>query len=150
MASLATCINVWLSLLFLLFSVVQLNDDDYFVWVPIYLLPALLNTSFMFFDPAARPKFGLVAKILMFLHSQVCIAMAIYLVWNKNWFDGGGGPEESGEKHKTELMDLLTDTDFEVERELGGLWICLFWVHRFWPSVQERPGRHHFVRKKTQ
>lgn len=146
MVSLNAIINIWLSLIFLLFAVVQLNDDDYYIWVPIYLVPASLNTAFLFFDPTTRPKFGFFAKVAMFLHSQICIVMAIYLVLNKDWF---GEEFEEGEKKTTGFVELLTDSAFEVERELGGLWICLYWVHHFWPSVQDRPERHHFVRKKT-
>jgi len=143
----ASWLHTWISLIFILFALVQLNDEDYFIWVPIYLLPAILNTAFIFYDPCiSDSKFGLISKILMFVHSQVCIIMSIYLVWNKNWFDA----ETHRGKRVTELMDLLTDPVFEVERELGGLWICLFWIHRFWPTtrVKSQRPRSQFSKKK--
>jgi len=143
----AAWLQCWVTLIFLLFALFQLNDEDYFVWLPIYLIPALLNASFLFYDPCADSKFGLLAKVVMFVHSQVCIIMSIYLVWSKNWFQ----PETHREKRVTELMDLLTDPIFEVERELGGLWICLFWLHRFWPTTRAKANRPktQFSRKKT-
>ena len=148
MESLNALLSFWLSLTFILFAVVQLNDDDYYVWVPIYIVPALLSAAFLFFDPVTRPKFGLFSKVVMFVHSQICIVMAIYLVLNNDWF--GAISSEGEEKKTTGFLDLMTDSAYEVERELGGLWICLLWVHRFWPTAQEKPGRHHFVRKKAQ
>ena len=156
--AMASWLNSWISLIFILFALVQLNDEDFFIWVPIYLIPAILNTVFLFYDPSAKPHSMLayLVKVVMFLHSQVCIVMSIYLVWNKKWFgadstslggkDGGG----SSRKRETGIIDLLTDPYFEIERELGGLWICLFWIHRFWPETKTKGNRSKitFARKK--
>ena len=152
-------VNSWISLIFILFAMVQINDDDYFIWIPIYLVPALLNTAFLFVDdltsPRISPKLYWFVKILMFLHFQVCVVMSIYLVWNSNWFktDNSDSAEAQARREKgkenLEFVDLLTNPAFEVERELGGLWICLFWVHRFWPPSRPNPSRHQFSKKKT-
>ena len=123
---LQSCISV----VFLVFTVVQLNDEDYYVWVPIYLLPAVLNSIFLFplrimtKDMAIR-----MLKLVMLSHFLVCVVMSLTLVWNKNW-----ARQLSMKETDFELIDPLTDPAFEVERELGGLWICMWWSYQFWPA----------------
>lgn len=123
------------SLSFLFFSLVQANDEDYFIWIPVYLIPAIFNTVFIFVPPptVTNSNYSRFAKIVLFVHSQFCIVMSIYLVWNKNWWSEEG--EEERRQQPVEWIDLMVDPAYEVERELGGLWICLLWTHNYWPAT---------------
>jgi hypothetical protein len=56
--------NIFFSVVFILFAVVQYNDPDPFLWVPIYLYPALL--CFLKFIQKPIPSLAYWAGFLVF------------------------------------------------------------------------------------
>ena len=56
--------NIFFSIVFILFAVVQYNDPDPFLWVPIYLYPALL--CFLKFIQKPIPSLAYWAGFLVF------------------------------------------------------------------------------------
>ena len=68
--------NIFFSVVFILFAVVQYNDPDPFLWVPIYLYPALL--CFLKFIQKPIPTLAYWAGFLVFG------AYAIYKMFDTN------------------------------------------------------------------
>jgi hypothetical protein len=56
--------NIFFSIVFILFAVVQYNDPDPYLWIPIYLYPALL--CFLKFIQKSIPRMAYWAGFLVF------------------------------------------------------------------------------------
>jgi H+/Cl- antiporter ClcA len=56
--------NIFFSVVFILFAVVQYNDPDPYLWIPIYLYPALL--CFLKFIQKSIPRMAYWAGFLVF------------------------------------------------------------------------------------
>ena len=91
-----------MAVIFVIFAVLQYNDPDPYVWIPIYLYAALL--SILFYR-------GQVPAWLLWVSAAVFLAGAIYM-WPEHW---QGVALEQGMK----TMDI------EHGRESLGLGLCV-------------------------
>lgn len=66
---------ILMAAVFVLFAAFQYNDPDPYLWIPIYLYPALL--SVMYYR-------GQVSRTLLLVSAAVFLAGAIYL-WPQHW-----------------------------------------------------------------
>lgn len=102
-----------ISLLFILFAGVQYNDPDGWLWIPIYLIPAIIY-GLLFF----RKRFTRMTKILAIIFS---LSLLIYIPDLWNW-------ASSGFPSLVEEMQA-TKSHIEFMREFFGLMIVAF---SFW------------------
>ncbi|XP_076444998.1 transmembrane protein 220-like isoform X2 [Babylonia areolata] len=103
-------INLCMATFFLLATVVNINDDDWYLWVPVYAIPSVLCLVV-----AAYPSFmeRKVWNWLCIIHFTLCLAYAIY--------QGALLAEALAGQVKNPL-------EHEEGREMGGLFIILTWL----------------------
>lgn len=101
--------NILFGLLFFLFAILQYNDPDPYLWIPIYLFSSILCIV------NSRDKFNLTSHIVLI---AFCIVYAIILMVNKD------GVISWVSEHETEsLVQSMKATKpwIEQTREFGGL-----------------------------
>jgi len=106
-------INIFLSLMFVCFAVLQYNDPDPYIWIPIYLLPAFLCWQ------ASKGKYD---TSLYVLSMGICIVYGIYLFFDKN------GVLSWAKEHASESLVNSMKAEkpwIEESREFLGLLIVL-------------------------
>lgn len=106
-------LNLTLAILFVLFAVLQYNDPDPYIWIPIYAYAATL--CFLAFR-GRQFKIALLAGIVF------CLAFAIYLFLDKD------GVLSWVRNHQAEsLVQTMKATKpwIEQSREFGGLLIVI-------------------------
>jgi hypothetical protein len=101
-----------LVLLFLGFAAVQYNDPDPYLWIPIYLFPAVVSA--MIFTGRRVPPLLLMLGTVVFL-------VFSYFQWPAHW-------------EGVALKNGMKDINIEEGREALGLIICaatllLYWVY---------------------
>ncbi|TWF45330.1 transmembrane family 220 protein [Chitinophaga polysaccharea] len=124
-------LNIFLSLMFVLFAGLQYNDPDPYVWMPIYLYSAV------FCWLAARQRFypkWYIAGILVYL------LYATYKFFDQN------GVEDWFTKHNAEnLAETMKATKpwIEETREFFGLFICIgaLLMNYFYGKRKMKTGR---------
>lgn len=124
-------LNIFLSLMFVLFAGLQYNDPDPYVWMPIYLYAAV------FCWLAARQRFypkWYIAGIL------------VYLVYATYKFFDQNGVEDWFTKHNAEnLAETMKATKpwIEETREFFGLFICIgaLLMNYFYGKRKMKAGR---------
>jgi hypothetical protein len=89
---------ILMAAVFVLFAAFQYNDPDPYLWIPIYLYPALL--SVMYYR-------GRVSKTLLLVSAVVFLAGAIYM-WPPQW-------------EGVELQNGMKTANIELGRESLGL-----------------------------
>lgn len=101
--------HLLIGLLFIICAIVQWNDPDYYIWIPVYLATAYLPLAHFFNNP-----YKLFSKILG----------VVLLVWSITYFPAlwewlsGGTPSIVGSM-KAESPHI------ELIREVLGLFLCL-------------------------
>ena len=106
-------LNIILSILFIIFAVLQYNDPDPFVWIPIYLLAAYL---------CWRASQGIHHRSLYIIAIGIYVIYAIYLVFDKN------GVLSWASEHAAESLVTSMKAEkpwIEETREFGGLLILI-------------------------
>jgi Transmembrane family 220, helix len=106
-------LNIILSILFIIFAVLQYNDPDPFVWIPIYLLAAYL---------CWRASQGIHHRSLYIIAIVIYIIYAIYLVFDRN------GVLSWASEHAAESLVTSMKAEkpwIEETREFGGLVILI-------------------------
>ena len=106
-------LNILFVLISLVFAYLQFNDPDPFIWVPLYLIPAII---------AAMAVFGRYNKALIWigiiLFTGCCLYEIPYLV---EWL--------SQHREDNLLHDMQDDKPWiEHSREFGGLFIALMMI----------------------
>ena len=104
-------VNIFLSVIFFLFALLQYNDPDPYLWIPIYLFAAFLCWQ------ASRGKFQASLYIIGML---VCLVYGTYLFFDKN------GVLAWANEHAAESLVHSMKADkpwIEESREFGGLLI---------------------------
>ncbi len=107
-------VNVFLSLMFLFFAILQYNDPDPFLWIPLYLLPAFLCWQ------ASRGKHP---RYLYVIVMSICVIYGAYLLFDKN------GVLSWANEHAAESLVHTMKAEkpwIEESREFGGLVIIFF------------------------
>ncbi len=111
--------NIFLSLLFLLFAIVQYNDPDPWLWIVLYSYIALISGMAAF---NIRHKW------------MIGIGLAICIIWNLillpdffNWLQTGA--ESIVEEMKAEKPHI------ELTREFLGLAICILTLCFHWKKA---------------
>ena len=105
--------NILFGLLFFIFAILQYNDPDPYLWIPIYLftsITCILNS---------RDKFNLISHIVLI---AFCIIYAIILLVTKD------GVISWVSEHETESLVQsmkVTKPWIEQTREFGGLIIIV-------------------------
>ena len=113
-------IHLAVSLLFFLFGVVQYNDPDFFIWLPIYLFVAFL--AFASFKGLSFPTLSLVILIML------GIWLATYVPAFITWLEDGMPSVTGTMKAETPYIEHV--------REFGGLLISFvatlvyFFIHK--------------------
>lgn len=105
--------NIILTIVFLIFAILQYNDQDPYVWIPIYLLAAFLCWQ------ATKNKFP---GFLYFIGIIICLIYGSYLFFDKN------GVLSWANEHAAESLVHTMKADkpwIEESREFGGLIIVL-------------------------
>ena len=105
--------NIFFSVVFILFAVVQYNDPDPYLWMPLYLLSAL-SCAYAFKDISA--------KRLNIFNIAVYLPYAVY-----NFVTTDGVFSWATEHHFDSLtQSMMASTPWiENTREFGGLFIML-------------------------
>lgn len=98
-------IHLTVSLLFFLFGVLQYNDPDFFIWIPIYLFVSFI--TFASFKGLRFPTISLVVLIML------GIWVATYLPTFVNWVKDGMPSVTGTMKAETPYIEHV--------REFGGL-----------------------------
>jgi hypothetical protein len=102
-------VNIILSILFIVFAAVQLNDPDPFLWVGLYLFIALICGLAAF---NKYPKWGIIGGLVICL-----IGMGMLLPDFIDWLSNGA--ESITQSMKAEKPHI------ELTREFLGLFICV-------------------------
>jgi Transmembrane family 220, helix len=106
-------VNIILSILFIIFAVLQYNDPDPFTWIPIYLFAAFL---------CWRASQGIHHRSLYIIAISIYMIYAIYLVFEKN------GVISWASEHAAESLVTSMKAEkpwIEETREFGGLLILI-------------------------
>lgn len=118
-------IHLIISLLFFLFGVLQYNDPDFFIWIPIYLFVAFI--AFASFKGLRFPILALVAVVVLG-------------VWTATYLPAFVGWVQDGMPSVTDSMKAETPY-VEHVREFGGLFISFittfiyYIIHKKTPHV---------------
>ncbi|XP_074648051.1 transmembrane protein 220-like isoform X2 [Tubulanus polymorphus] len=117
--------NLLMSIFFVLAAYVQINDPDPYIWIPVYLIPALFTLSITITPKITDNK---VWKVAIIIHIAISIAGAMYLL-----------------AVVIEMLSLNLSNPLQHEegRELSGLVIVIIWLTlcRFSPLGSNEPGR---------
>lgn len=107
-------LNIFFIVIFVLSAVLQYNDPDPYIWVPIYLYVAWLCYQ------SIRGHYN---RKLFYLGLIVYIGYAIYL-----FFDRDGVLSWSTQHNAESIVQSMKATKpwIEETREFGGLLICIF------------------------
>jgi len=100
-------IHLVVSLLFLLFGILQYNDPDFFIWIPIYLFVAFM--AFASFKKLSFPTLSLVVVLMLGIWT------ATYLPAFIGWIKDGMPSVTQSMKAETPYVEHV--------REFGGLFI---------------------------
>ncbi|XP_053391012.1 transmembrane protein 220-like isoform X2 [Mercenaria mercenaria] len=103
-------VNVIMAAFFILAAIANMNDDDWYLWVPIYLLPGLLSASIVVKPSFAETKFYESSTVIFF---TLCCAYALYQI--VLLLEAIGNRLENPLQH-------------EAGREMGGLLIIITWL----------------------
>lgn len=103
-------INLTMAVFFFLAAYVNLNDDDWYLWTPIYALPGLLCLPLVIKPELAENKFW---SSTMVIHFTLCCAYALYQI--VLLLEAVGSKVENPLQH-------------EEGREMGGLLILITWL----------------------
>ncbi|CAH1794237.1 unnamed protein product [Owenia fusiformis] len=102
--------NAVMTLFFTLAAYVNVNDEDFYIWVPVYLLPGFLSLAI-----AVKPEVtaNSIWKTVATVHITLCLAGGLYLT--------------------IIVIELLTGAivnplQHEEGRELGGTVIIVLWL----------------------
>lgn len=103
-------INLIMAVFFLLAALANMNDYDWYLWVPIYILPGLLSAYVVFKPSAAESKYWNSAVVI---HFTLCCAYGLYQI--------------------VLLLEIVSNKlqnplQHEVGREMGGLLIIITWL----------------------
>jgi len=116
-------INILMFLFFLLATIVQFNDDDAVVWIPVYVIPAALSLAI-----AIKPNITSDAMWLTVshVHTACCICIFAYIVVLLI-------QHIHKESHLVEKKQLTKEMEwnllyYEEGRELVGLVLVLGWL----------------------
>ncbi|KAK7112472.1 transmembrane protein 220-like [Littorina saxatilis] len=103
-------INLFMAVFFLLATIANVNDGDWYIWMPIYMIPALLGLVV-----AAKPQFieTRLWSSLSVIHFTLCLAYAIY---------------QGAVLVETLAGQVKNPLQHEEGREMGGLFIILAWL----------------------
>lgn len=107
-------VNIFLSIVFVLFAVLQYNDPDPYLWIPLYLIPAFLCWQ------ASRAKHHQYLYIFVMF---TCVLFGAYLFFDKN------GVLSWANEHAAESLVHSMKAEkpwIEASREFGGLIIISF------------------------
>jgi len=96
-------------IIFVLFAAVQINDGDYYIWVPLYLFPAILG--FLYVMQKQAKLIALVFSLLYFA------GVIYYLPEFSNWVSSGLPSITGSMKAESPFIEFV--------REFFGLVICL-------------------------
>jgi len=103
--------NITLSVVFFIFALLQYNDPDPYIWVPIYLLATYLCWQ------ASKKKYPVYLYIIGML---ICLVYGTYLFFDKN------GVLSWSRQHASESLVTTMKAEkpwIEETREFGGLLI---------------------------
>ncbi len=103
-------LNALMVIFFTMAAYVQINDADPYIWIPVYLVPAMLSTALVL-KPSANTELPWI--ILCVTHIGVCIAGSLYLVLILIEIQAGL---------------LQNPLQHEEGREFAGLLIIIFWL----------------------
>jgi len=102
-------LNILISLLFLVFAVVQLNDPDPWLWVMLYVYVSACILLFTFTDKSTYP---------LMIGSLICLFISIgYIPDVNDWFKDGMPSIASSMKAESLYIELV--------REFFGILIAL-------------------------
>lgn len=121
--------NVVFCVLFAIFAILQYNDDDPFIWIPIYLYGATLCYL------AARGRYMAGAYLLGIVG---CLLYAGYRIFLRD------GVTEWFRHHQTQELVLKMQADkpwIEETRELGGLLIVALVLGINWLAGKKQPQK---------
>ena len=104
-----------LGLIFTLFAIVQFNDPDFWVWVPVYLLPAGISVVYTHKKPQ-KMYLGILAIIYLIA------AISLFPPSINEWISA----EEEAQSMGMKLPGI------EEARESMGLFICFLAMAFFW------------------
>jgi len=112
-------VNIFLSLLFFLFAIVQYNDPDPWLWITLYCYIALIS---------GMAAFNIRCKWMIGLGLAVCILWNLFLLPDfLNWLQAGA--ESIVEEMKAEKPHI------ELTREFLGLAICIATLSFHWKKA---------------
>lgn len=102
--------NLVMAVFFLLAAFVNHNDNDWYIWMPVYLLPAILTIPIAIDTTITENKYW---KAVALVHLLMCCAFCIYQFVN--------------------LVEVYTDNFSnplreEEGREVAGLLIIVIWL----------------------
>lgn len=103
-------INFTMAVFCFLAVLVNVNDDDWYLWIPIYIIPAILCTLIAWNPHLTGNK---IWNSLCDMHIVLCIAYAVYQVTLLVAVLGG---------------QMKNPLQYEEGREMGGLFIILAWI----------------------
>uniref|UniRef100_A0A0B6Z2F8 Transmembrane protein 220 n=1 Tax=Arion vulgaris TaxID=1028688 RepID=A0A0B6Z2F8_9EUPU len=103
-------INLIMAVFFTLASYANTNDDDWYVWVPIYTVPALLSTSAVIKPSCTESQSW---KLVISLDFALCLLYGVY---------------QMIALCKVMANDLKNPLIYEEGREMVGLFIILCWT----------------------
>jgi len=113
-----------MAIVFLAFAVVQYNDPDPHIWIPIYLFPAILSVL-LFWEKDSRP---LLLLSVLLVAALFYFAGAIYQ-WPEHW-------------EGIALKNGMKTTFIEEGRESLGLGVCFVTLLVYWLVLHfRRPTR---------
>ncbi|XP_025096200.1 transmembrane protein 220-like isoform X2 [Pomacea canaliculata] len=103
-------ISLFMTVFFLLASAVNINDGDWYIWVPIYLIPAVLASAIVIRPDVHENR---VWSTLAVIHFAFCLAYTVYQV--------------------VLLIEAITGElknplEHEEGREMAGLLIIMAWL----------------------
>lgn len=103
-------INLTMTVFFFLAAYVNMNDDDWYLWTPLYVFPGVLSLLLVIKPELAETKFWSSAMVI---HFTLCCAYALYQI--VLLLEAVGNRVENPLQH-------------EEGREMGGLLILITWL----------------------
>ncbi len=101
-------INIVISVVFVLFALVQYNDPDWYIWIPAYLIPA-----YFFYKPDTAKKAALVYLPIIGFSLWAASYVPAFIDWIKH-----GTPTITGTMK-------VENPEIELIREFFGLVLCI-------------------------
>ncbi len=103
-------LNIILTIVFFIFAILQYNDADPFIWIPIYLVAAFICWQ------ALKKKYR--SLYLYVIGMMICVVYGAYLFFDKN------GVLSWANEHAAESLVTTMKAEkpwIEESREFGGL-----------------------------